>query len=1327
MLSSSYRLNVKPKLIISIFVGICLNGMIFSGLLFSQATALSSLTPGYTVTLVPEQMTFTGDVATRATCAQPVCSWFEDTSTGTIILGVAPASTYPIDWKGSSATAEIFLPDIYAPTLITLKLSWPDRDGKGLHSPERNRMGMITLDGQPLWGKRTTHLSTFNNNYYAAEHEPILTTFVLTQSITHTLHFSVSANTTWDLSQIELSAYPYPTKIRGIGYSPFRDCQFPNPAGIAQPSTEEIREDLFRLFHTTNAIRTYAATGVNAQIPGLANEIGLPVYAGAWLDYDFEDSAKLAADEAEIQALISLAKTTQLAGVIVGNEYYLRHRTGEAVNYLRQRIIQVKSNIPGNIPVTTAEIDNLIFNWNNEQAVNPLRINPAYRPIVDELDFALIHTYPFWNKLPIDGAAAYTVNRYKAIQVLIEREYPGQNKRVVIGEAGWPSAGGSQDAAVPSLDNQRRYMLEFLHLAEQEDVEYMYFDAFDELWKIEESGRVGQNWGYSYTDRTAKHYFYGVLLPSEQLFSNRVYLPIIIKRSAILARSYRPVDLKAANLSVRSPIQVNNSLATPVYTEWPMEPENFVPSGWMGDIENIDLYECDRTNPYSGEMAIRASFSPTGTLGWGGVYWQHPENNWGTVEGAGFDLDDATSLHFYARGEKGGERVKFLMGGIWDGNPDLADSQQPAVSTDVITLTNEWLPYTLDLRGRDLSRVIGGFAFVTDRCLSAGNPVTFYLDDIHYVSEGAPGAPAPTPTPETPYTFDVYRDGNIAGKHYVPSGWMGDIGNIQLDECWGTDPHTGSTAIRVTYTPGSNNLPYRLYLPIVFKNTAQSAGPQNNCSGPSCGWAGVYWQDPANNWGDRPGGYDLTGARALTFWAKGEKGREKIAFKVGGVGCESGSYPDSLCPVRVFDPAPTILTTTWQLFTVPLSADLDLSHLVSGFLLTTSEADNPNGDVFYLDDIQYLFNVDMSSSIFSTPPIPIGSGSSRTFDLAFGDADNDGDLDLALGNHGPSQVCWNNGDLTFDCENAFGRNVTFNVEWGDMNKDGYLDLVVANSRVNNPQPNLVCFNNRDHTFTCTNFSDCSGDDDQPCHTALGDVDGDGDLDIALGTRFLQDLIYFNDGKGAFPTTTTTCTDRGWDWDMDFGDVDNDDDLDLVVVGDSPDYVCINNGTGIFTETRWLTWRIDSTYSVALSDADGDGDLDIAAGESSMDANEIYLNDGRGNFPEKLLFEPIEEETWSLAWGDVDGDGDKDLALGNSSRPIVVYFNEPMTTSPGFTLTKPIFLGTDGYRSLSVAFGDVDGDCDLDLAVSRDGGQNVIYLNTSLRGCAYYLPVIMKYH
>jgi len=170
-------------------------------------------------------------------------------------------------------------------------------------------------------------------------------------------------------------------------------------------------------------------------------------------------------------------------------------------------------------------------------------------------------------------------------------------------------------------------------------------------------------------------------------------------------------------------------------------------------------------------------------------------------------------------------------------------------------------------------------------------------------------------------TFNVYTDKTDRTNHYIPSGWMGDYGDINIKDNWRENPRSGTSCLKITYS---------------------AKGSQG------AGWAGVYWQNPANNWGKRPGGFDLTGARRLTFWARGAQGGEYLdKFGMGGI---SGEYPDT-------DSSETYdveLTTEWQQFTVDLT-DRDLSHIVGGFFWAANGTDNPDGMEFYLDDIVYEF------------------------------------------------------------------------------------------------------------------------------------------------------------------------------------------------------------------------------------------------------------------------------------------------------------------------------------------------------------------------------------
>ncbi len=867
---------------------------------FSPPSRAISTSSAGVITITPDQMSFTGEVVTHANCANPqTCAWINQSSPGAVILGMDPASSQPADWGGGSASLILPVLDYPNPTLLVLQISWPDGAGRGLHSPRLNQTAEIAWDGQPVWDMRTMYPGSYGD-YYASEHVAVQTTLVITQPQTHILNISVPALTAWDIGQVTLTPYSLPPTLHGIGYSPYRDCQAPGSSD--QPTPAEIRADLIRLAHSSNAVRTYASTGVNALVPSLAKSLGLRVAAGAWLNPG-------SADDAEIQGLLGLAQSTPIDLAVVGNEYVLRNPSAADVSYLAAKIDYVKNSLPPGVPVTTAEVADIIVTWSNGQYV----LNPAYKPILDRVDQVMIHLYPFWEGKSVIGAARYAVNRYHQIQALIETAYPGQNKHLVIGETGWPSGGGTYGQAVPSLDNQRLYMQEFMVLAEQENVDYFYFDAFDELWKIEEPYNIGQHWGYSYTDRSAKQPEYGVLLPAARL---------PVQPSAQTASSDRMDEPPALS----SPTRPAAGAILTVYDEWPGGADNFVPTGWMGDLDQISLSACDRSDPHSGELAIKASFSASGAQGWGGVYWQYPANNWGSLPQAK-DLSQANKLTFWAKGAAGGERIRFVVGGLGGAQSPYSDSLRPAASSGFVELAATWQMYTIDLRGRDLSHIIGGFGWVTDRCANP-NGAIFYLDDIQFAFDPA----MPSPPPKV-YTLQVYTDFGDPENHYTPSGFMdaaANPANIQLSECWLDNPHSGLTSIRVAYT-------------------------HNPAPGQYGG--GVYWLDPAENWGDVPGGLNLSRASSLSFWARSDSPGVSLKFLVGGVGyvikngitdCSqpTGSYPDSICPEiqRTFT-----LTSSWQRYTIDLLADRRaLNHVVGGFGFYAQSS-----VTFYLDDIFY--------------------------------------------------------------------------------------------------------------------------------------------------------------------------------------------------------------------------------------------------------------------------------------------------------------------------------------------------------------------------------------
>jgi len=169
-------------------------------------------------------------------------------------------------------------------------------------------------------------------------------------------------------------------------------------------------------------------------------------------------------------------------------------------------------------------------------------------------------------------------------------------------------------------------------------------------------------------------------------------------------------------------------------------------AGSQGDWIVPVMNEQWSQDSHSGKTCIQAKLlSDPGN--WGGWYFMNgvlnngtaPIENWGDYPDSGVNLTNAKKLNFFAKGEKGGERVEFFMGGIgWpsDGNPGkkYRDSSRQ-LSTDWITLTPEWKEYSINCSGTDLHSILGGFGWVSSYRENDGRPITFYLDDIRYETD----------------------------------------------------------------------------------------------------------------------------------------------------------------------------------------------------------------------------------------------------------------------------------------------------------------------------------------------------------------------------------------------------------------------------------------------------------------------------------------------------------------------------------------------------------------------------------------------------------------
>jgi hypothetical protein len=148
----------------------------------------------------------------------------------------------------------------------------------------------------------------------------------------------------------------------------------------------------------------------------------------------------------------------------------------------------------------------------------------------------------------------------------------------------------------------------------------------------------------------------------------------------------------------------------------------WAPSGKMNQPENLVAEITTRIARTPGGTSMAMAFNSN--AGWGGVAFQDPPNDWGTAEG-GYDLTGAKRVSFWARGEKGGEKVKFEFGILRRGAAyfDTATGEMQA------TLSADWKEYSLDLAGKDLRRIKTGFVWTA---ASEGAPIRFYVADARY-------------------------------------------------------------------------------------------------------------------------------------------------------------------------------------------------------------------------------------------------------------------------------------------------------------------------------------------------------------------------------------------------------------------------------------------------------------------------------------------------------------------------------------------------------------------------------------------------------------------
>ena len=286
----------------------------------------------------------------------------------------------------------------------------------------------------------------------------------------------------WSLLQRHQAVAGIDYPLASISYSPYTRSQHPDLGD--RPTEAQIRADLKVLSPYTQAIRTYSSTGGGELIPAIAEEFGLKVTLGIWID---KNEAR---NEREIQSAIALARRYRnVNAIVVGNETI--YRAEKTIPELIKLIQRVKRH--SSVPVTTGEI------WS---------VWVEHPELASAVDFIAAHILPYWEGVPTDKVVGQTIEFYDKLR----RVHPG--KRIVIAEFGWPSAGYNMLRAYPGRIDQATILRDFVSRADAYGIDYNVIEAFDQPWKTNE-GSVGMYWGVFDAARQPKFSWVGLATDPE--------------------------------------------------------------------------------------------------------------------------------------------------------------------------------------------------------------------------------------------------------------------------------------------------------------------------------------------------------------------------------------------------------------------------------------------------------------------------------------------------------------------------------------------------------------------------------------------------------------------------------------------------------------------------------------------------------------------------------------------------------------------------------------------------------------------------------------------